>query len=212
MKRITELFYLHTVKLIKSAAYHTYIFYVSNRHFDGFNLGSAGTNVKNFCNVDADPCTLCDVVARIEKIKLRSNSIGIIYNSHVFEHIPRAQAKKVLAEWYRVLKPNGKLYICVPDLEVLFKVYLDNLPFYNTEEGKHLVDMACFLTYGGQRNKYDFHFYGYSLVTLKDILESVGFKNVHRFDRHNTEIFPFSDISAAKINGLPMSLNVEAMK
>ena len=138
--------------------------------------------------------------------------MGIIYNSHVFEHIPREQAKKVLAEWYRVLKPDGKIYICVPDEELLFKIYLDNLPFYHTEEGRYLVDRACYLTYGGQMNKYDFHFYGYSFITLKHMLESVGFKNVQRFDRSKSEIVPFFDISMAKINNLPMSLNVEASK
>lgn len=205
-------FCLYTVKCIKSTAYHIYMYKILNRKFDGLNLGSGSARIKNFCNIDANPRALCDIFSRIEKIKLRSNSVDIIYNSHVFEHIPREQAKKVLAEWYRVLKPDGKIYICVPDEELLFKIYIDNLPFYHTEEGKYLVDRACYLTYGGQTNKYDFHFYGYSFVTLKHILESVGFKNVQRFDRSKSEIVPFFDISMAKINNLPMSLNAEASK
>lgn len=207
-----NIFYRLTVMVTRSAAYHMYFFKIANKQFDGLHLGSGSAKIKNFCNIDANPYALCDIFSRIEKIKLKSNSVGIIYNSHVFEHIPREQAKKVLAEWYRVLKPDGKLFICVPDEELLFKIYIDNLPFYHTEEGRYLVDRACYLTYGGQMNKYDFHFYGYSFITLKHMLESVGFKNVQRFDRSKSEIVPFFDISMAKINNLPMSLNVEASK
>jgi predicted SAM-dependent methyltransferase len=200
------------IKLINSLAYHAYIFKVLRKQFRGLHLGSGYAKINNFCNIDANPRALCDVVARITKIKLSSNSVGMIYNSHVFEHIPREQAKDALAEWYRLLKPGGKLYICVPDLEVLFKVYLDNLPQYHTEKGRYLVDRACYLTFGGQTNRYDFHFYGYSFVTLRDMLERVGFKDVRRFDRSKLKIAPFDDISTVRIDDLPMSLNIEASK
>ena len=189
-----------------------YLYKIVNKQFGGLHLGSGSKKIKNFCNIDANPRALCDVISRIEKIKLKSNSVGVIYNSHIFEHIPRERSKKVLAEWYRVLKPGGKLYICVPDEEVLFRIYLDNLTLYHTEEGRYLVDRACYLTYGGQMNNYDFHFYGYSFVTLKYLLESVGFINVQRFDRSKLAIVPILDISMAMIGDHPMSLNVEAAK
>jgi predicted SAM-dependent methyltransferase len=203
---------IHLVKFVKSTAYELYFFRIFNTKFAGLNLGSDGTRIEDFCNIDASPRALCDIVARIEKLKLNSNSVGVIYSSHVFEHIPMAKAKKVLVEWHRVLEPGGKLYICVPDAEVLFRVYLDNLSLYNTEEGKSLVDMACFFTYGAQRNKYDYHFYGYSFTTLKALLQSVGFKNVQRFYRKELKIVPFHDSSLVKIRDIDMSLNVEASK
>ena len=200
-----------------SIAYHTYVLKVVNRQFVGLNLGSGGSKIKGFCNIDANPFALSDVVARIDRLKLRANSVGIIYNSHIFEHVPGGQAGRVLAEWYRVLKPDGRLYICVPDLEVLFKVYLDNITLYHTEEGRYLVDLTCGVTYGGQTSKYDYHFSGYSFVTLKDILESVGFKNVQRFDRSALGFAQFVDASYArfekgKLAGLSISLNVVASK
>ena len=211
-RRLPNILYIQTAKFAKSLAYHTYFFKLCNKHFYGLHLGSGGVMIRNFCNIDANPCALCDVVARIEKIKLRANSVDIIYTSHVFEHIPREQAKGVLGEWHRILKPGGKLYICVPDLEVLFKIYLDNLPFYDKEGGRYLVDRACYLAYGGQANKYDFHFYGYSFITLKTLLESVGFKDVRRFDRSKLETAPIFDISMVNIGDIPMSLNIEASK
>jgi len=208
---LMNIFYIHTVKFAKSAAYHMYFFKIFKKQFDVLNLGS-GTKIKKFLNIDANPLSWCDVIARIEKLKLKSNSVGIIYSSHVLEHIPSERAQKALAEWYRVLKPGGKLYISVPDLEFLFRVYLDNLPYYHTEKGKYLADRARFCVYGAQRNKYDIHCDGYSFITLKHVLELVGFKNVQRFDRSKLEIVPFFDTSLEEINGHLLSLNVEALK
>jgi predicted SAM-dependent methyltransferase len=210
--KLRTFYFMATVTLPKTAAYHLYLFRMANTIFDGLNLGSGRTRIKGFLNVDASPRTRCDVVARIDRIKLSSRSVSTVYASHVFEHIPRAEGPIVLAEWHRVLKPGGKLYICVPDEEVLFRVYLDNLPRYDTQEGKHLVDRACYLAYGGQSNRHDFHFYGYSFTTLKYLLESVGYRNVRRFDRSGLDIeFP-QDVSVAQVDSFPMSLNVEASK
>ncbi len=200
------------LRAVRSLAYHTYLLKLGNRQFEGLHLGSGTTRINGFCNIDANPLALCDIVATIEPIKLRANSVNTIYSSHVLEHIPRERAKKVLADWHRVLKPGGKLYLCVPDLEVLSRVYLDNLPFYGTEEGRYLVDRACYLAYGGQTNKYDFHYNGYSFVTLQQLLESVGFTNVDRFDRTRLAFAPPFDISLVKIGDMNMSLNVEASK
>lgn len=206
------LYSLATVTLLKSAAYHLYLFQIGGAKFEGLNLGSGRTRIKGFLNIDARYRTGCDVVARIDKIKLSSDSLGVIYASHVFEHVPRAQATLVLAEWHRVLKPGGRLYICVPDQEVLFGVYLDNLPRYGSQEGKALVDRACYLTYGGQTNRHDFHFYGYSFTTLRHLLESAGLENVRRFDRTGLDIELPKDVSVAQVDTFPMSLNVEATK
>lgn len=210
--KLRTLFYLATVTLPKSGAYHSYLLRIANKRRDGLNLGSGRTRIKGFLNIDASYGTLCDVVARVDKIKLSTDSVGVIYASHVFEHIPRAQARPVLAEWYRVLRPGGRLYICVPDQEVLFRVYLDSLPSYDTEEGRHLVDRASYLTYGGQADRHDFHFYGYSFTTLRYLLESVGFRDIRRFDRSGLDIRLPQDVSVAQVDRFPMSLNVEATK
>jgi predicted SAM-dependent methyltransferase len=200
------------VTLPKTVAYHLYFFRMANIGFAGLNLGCGGTRIKNFCNIDANPRSSCDVIGRVDKLKLAPGSVGSIYTSHVFEHIPRADAPRVLAEWYRVLKPGGRLYVCVPDQEVLFKVYVDNLPRYHTQEGKYLVDRACYLTYGGQTSKHDYHYYGYSYTTLKHLLESVGFRDIRRFDRGGVDLPLPNDISVAHVDTFAMSLNVEATK
>jgi predicted SAM-dependent methyltransferase len=178
----------------------------------GLHLGSGDLYIPQFCNIDANMLSHCDIIANIEKLKIYSNTVSIVYASHVFEHIPKRKAEQVLSEWYRVLKKGGKLYICVPDNEALFKLYLENLPRYQTNEGRSIVDLSCIVIYGGQVNKYDYHYYGYSFATLSSMLLSVGFSKVQVFNRKEDGLFSFHDASFANINDIPVSLNIEATK
>ena len=163
-------------------------------------------------NIDVNPSSPCDIIASIDRLKFRSNTKDTIYASHVFEHVPRAHTERVLDEWYRVLRRGGRLYLCVPDSEALFRIYLDNLPNYGRWPAKDIVDLACGVIYGGQCDKYDFHYAGYSFVTLKSLLEASGFSQVRRFDRSAIEWLPAVDASCAAIEDIPVSLNVEAVK
>lgn len=199
-------------KIGKTFLYHMLYYKIFNKSFYGIHLGSGEAIFEGFCNIDASLYPCCDVVAGVEKLKLSSNSVGIIYNSHVFEHFPREKAKAVLYEWYRVLKPGGKIFICVPDLEVLFSMYLNSLPKYYLDSEREVADLACAVIYGGQTNKYDYHFYGYSFITLKALLKSVGFTNVHRFDVSTTTFYNEKTAANAAINSIPISLNIEATK
>jgi predicted SAM-dependent methyltransferase len=201
-----------TPKFLKTLRYHSGLYRDAGKDFAGLHLGSGNSRIEGFCNIDGNPMLQCDLVSGLEELKLNSDSVDVIYASHVFEHIPRAGTTAFLKEWWRVLKPEGRLYLCVPDLEALFKIYLENLPRYDTDEGRALVDLACGVAYGGQVDQYDFHYYGYSFVTLKALLESVGFKNVVRF-KHNDLVFdPPVDASAAQIGESPISLNVSTVK
>jgi predicted SAM-dependent methyltransferase len=197
-------------KVLNTLRYHAHLY--KKKDFRGLHLGSGTVRIEEFCNIDTNTYCYADVVSRLEKLKLRSESVEIIYCSHLFEHIPRAQSRAVLTEWHRVLKPNGKLYICVPDLEVLFKIYLDNLPRYDTAEGRYSVEFAKGIIYGGQVDKYDFHYEGYSFATLAALLRSVGFTDINVFDRDKIDFLQAHDASAVCINETPISLNVVATK
>jgi len=53
------------------------------------------------------------------------NSMDAIYSSHLLEHLHLENAKALLKECYRVLKPNGVLRIVVPDLKDIVLKYLE---------------------------------------------------------------------------------------
>jgi predicted SAM-dependent methyltransferase len=56
-----------------------------------------------------------------------NSEIDVCYCSHVLEHLTQGQAKKLLAECFRVLKPAGIVRIVVPDLESIVRNYLEAL-------------------------------------------------------------------------------------
>lgn len=197
----------HTTKLFKSFFYHLYLFKIFNSEFKGLNLGSGNNIISGFCNIDANPYVMSDIIANTEKLKLNSGSTEIIYNSHILEHIPRAKVRKILLEWKRVLKPGGKLYISVPDLEVLFRGYLEIIPEYTVEEKRKQANLLCGIIYGGQSTKYDFHYYGYSFESLKFLLQSMGFKDIKRFNCNELGFYNINDTANTSI-----SLNIKATK
>lgn len=55
------------------------------------------------------------------------NSFDVVYHSHLFEHLPRAQALHFIKECFRVLKPGGIIRVVVPDLEQSTRLYLQFL-------------------------------------------------------------------------------------
>ena len=54
-----------------------------------------------------------------------SNSVDLIYASHVIEYFDRDGVKNLLQEWIRVLKPGGKLRLAVPNFEAMANLYIE---------------------------------------------------------------------------------------
>ena len=54
-----------------------------------------------------------------------TDSVDVIYSSHMLEHVHEAAARALLTECYRVLKPEGILRVVVPDLRLAAQSYLD---------------------------------------------------------------------------------------
>jgi len=204
---------LHPGKMWRSALYHMCVYRLLGTRFEGVHLGSGGLRIKGFLNFDADVFIAADVTARSERIKLARESVGVIYASHLFEHIGRWDVPGVMRNWHRVLRPGGRLILCVPNLEALARIYLDNLAAYDSDNAtRRRADLACGIIYGGQSDKYDFHCYGYSMTSMRALLREIGFRSVEQFERKDLEFAPFFDGGYAEIDGMPVSLNVEAVK
>lgn len=178
----------------------------------GLNLGGGHDKIEGFLSVDADFATECDIISRIDKLNYADETISEIYTSHTLEHIHRGDVYDALSEWKRVLGKGGLLYICVPDIEKLFTIYLEGIKDYKND--KAVTNLACEIVYGGQKDKWDFHYNGYSFTTLKAMLEEIGFTNVKRFS--HSDISKFSHLkdagNTARINGAGVSLNLVAEK
>lgn len=204
--------FLKLKKILNSVCYHVGVYKFFNKRYVGIHLGGGDLRIDSFVNIDVNPYCNVDVISLIDKIKLNEGAVKYIYNSHILEHIPRAKVHKVIAEWYRVLEDGGELYISVPDVETLFNIYLDNLENYDQKHNQRLVDLSCGIIYGGQIDKYDYHYMGYSMVTLKKILEDIGFKDVRRIDVSELPFKKPKDASEAIVDNKLISLNIVAKK
>ncbi|NKB63691.1 MAG: methyltransferase domain-containing protein [Gammaproteobacteria bacterium] len=127
-----------------------------------------------------------------------------VYASHVLEHFDyNGELAEVLKEWTRVLMPKGKLYISVPDMEVLCRLYLDHERF---DAALRFGIMR--MMFGGHLDKYDYHYVGFNLELLRDWLMLVGFTEIWKMESFGL----FDDTSELLLGGERISLNLLAIK
>lgn len=80
------------------------------------NLGSGNLRIsKGVTNFDIFAYDAVDIVGSIDNLPFKDNSVDIIVNIAVLEHIPSPE--KVVAEIYRVLKNGGKVYSFFPFIQ-----------------------------------------------------------------------------------------------
>ncbi len=136
--------------------------------------------------------------------RFENNTFSEIYASHVLEHFDyNKELSLVLKEWHRVLSPKGKIYVGVPDLETLCKLFLlkEHLSF----EDRFYIMRVMF---GGHMDKYDYHIVGLDEQILGQYLLQAGFINIKRVEKFNL----FSDTSNLMFKDIPLSLNLIAEK
>ena len=61
------------------------------------------------------PNAKVDAVFDVSSIPYADNTVDEIIASHIIEHFDAYESRKILQEWYRVLKPGGKLIVETPD-------------------------------------------------------------------------------------------------
>lgn len=143
------------------------------------------------------------------------NTVDLIYASHVMEYFDRVQVMAVLAEWRRVLRPEGVLRLAVPDFEAMVQVY-------NRQKDLSLIVGPLYgrwLVPGSDRIIY--HKTVYDFAAIGHVLQTAGFRGVERWDWRQVfvgEHAGYDDYSQAyiphmdKVDGILISLNVQARK
>ena len=178
------------------------------------HLGSGKRYIPGFIHIDINPFPHIDYVHDISKLPMiKSNSCELIYFSHGIEYFDREEIKRALKEWKRVLKKEGIIRLAVPDFEALIKVYkkykdLNKIigPLYGRWEVK------------SKKKKIIYHKTVYDFKSIKNVLESAGFRQVKRYNWRETIHKDYDDYSQSYIphmqkeTGLLLSLNVEATK
>jgi len=92
------------------------------------NLGCGNTFHKDWINIDfVSNSEHVQAHNLLDGIPFQSQSMDVIYHSHVLEHFSKTDGVKFINECFRVLKPQGVIRIAVPDLETIAKEYLKNI-------------------------------------------------------------------------------------
>ena len=147
-------------------------------------------------------------------LPFESDSIDVIYHSHMLEHIDRDISKFFLLEVKRVLKQGGVHRIVVPDLENVCKAYFAHFLKSETDPEecqKHDLYIAALLEQsvrkeaygtslqkplrrflenaflGDARKRGETHQWMYDKINLKTILVNLGYKEVH-IQEYNTSL------------------------
>ncbi|WP_190275868.1 tetratricopeptide repeat protein [Thiorhodovibrio frisius] len=168
------------------------------------NLCVGGTEAKpGWLILNIQPGPDVDEIGDIRDLSMFADQcFEEVYASHVLEHVPQQFVIETLQGLYRILKPNGRVMISVPDMDVLCRGFLsERFSFADRVEIMRMM-------FGGQVNEYDFHFVGFNYEILSRLLTAAGFSRVRRVERFGL----FLDTSDCAPYGEPISLNLIAFR
>ena len=172
------------------------------------HIGPGTTYLPGWVNVDIFSNVRADVYSSALALPYERGTFELIYASHVLEHFNRHLILTAISHWRDLLMEEGILRLAVPDFKAIWQYYGE------TGKLKNLIG----LLYGGQDNFNNYHHIVFDEDMLFEILQTVGFKTVRKWDWKTTEHQQFDDYSQAylphmdKESGLHMSLNMEAIK
>lgn len=139
-------------------------------------------------------------------------SVDLIRMSHLIEHITLDQAKRLLKDCHRVLKPGGVLRIATPDAGIILKHYPDDMAYFDQIQPPEYVKAP---TAGEKLSRLLFSgdyahraLYDYSM--LESFLEQVGEWACIYDQPSNISVNP--EMLRLPDQHVPISMYVEAVK
>jgi predicted SAM-dependent methyltransferase len=157
------------------------------------HIGAGETLLEGWLNTDVRIHRLGRVVfldARAP-FPIPSGALAYVFSEHQFEHISEAEAARMLAECFRVLRPGGTLRLATPD-----STWVDSLrqPVLSDEQHRYVAWMSAALgraapdvaaviaalLHGCGSEPGSGHQRLYSFDALQAMLERAGFVSVRR--------------------------------
>jgi len=153
------------------------------------HLGAGPNRLDGWLNTDFYPRGADAVFLDVSKpFPLPDGCIDYVYSEHMIEHLDLAEARHMLRECRRVLRPDGKIRIATPGLEAMVALYGPD----RSEDQEHYLawiaercypgaglDGPClafnslFLSWG--------HRFVFDRATLRHLLETEGFSDVRDY-------------------------------
>jgi predicted SAM-dependent methyltransferase len=169
--------------------------YLGSHDVRKLELGTGQLASEGWLNTDIDPrfrragppVLFLDVT---RPFPFRDSMFDYITSEHVIEHVPYDDARFMLGECARVLRPGGRIRIATPDLAQLLSLYRDQ-DHPSSEQAAHLSWMANDVLADPTRATAVFdlntamrewdHQFLFDEETLREILAQAGFGEIQRF-------------------------------
>jgi teichuronic acid biosynthesis glycosyltransferase TuaG len=161
------------------------------------NLGCGDEVLQGWVNIDAYN-DKADVKADVKALPYATDSVDLMLASHVLEHFTFQNGFNVLKEWYRALKPGGKVIIETPDLLATCD------EFVKADEQWRIRLYGHFFAWP-DLSPGQVHYFLYTETQLRWTLEQCGFRNIAR-------IWPDSTYSRSLPGKERLFLRMEATK
>lgn len=134
--------------------------------------------------LDIDPGNEPDLLgSMLDMAAVASESVDAVYSAHNIEHVFAHEVPLVLAEFSRVLKPNGFVVLTCPDLQTVCALVADNKlteAAYNSPAGP-ITPLDILYGHGASLeagHHFMAHKTGFTEKSLTQALVSAGFANV----------------------------------
>lgn len=148
----------------------------------------AGAEWREF-RIDIDPAVAPDLVASITDLSaVPDESADAIFSSHNIEHLFPHEVPRALAEFYRVLKPEGLALVTCPDLRSACRWVAEGREeevAYVSPAGP-ITPMDLIYSFRGftaTGNPFMAHRWGFTLRSLVEALRAAGFRSVIAIER-----------------------------
>lgn len=139
--------------------------------------------------LDIDPAVAPDIVASITDLSAVPDAAAdAVFSSHSIEHLFPHEVPRALAEFHRVLKPDGIALITCPDLRAACRWVAEGREeevAYVTPAGP-ITPLDLIYSYRGftaTGNPFMAHRWGFTLRTLVEALRAAGFRSVIGIER-----------------------------
>lgn len=203
--------------------------YLKQPGLKALHIGAGHNQIPNWFNTDYLARPNIHFLNTNIAFPFPSNSLDFVFSEHHIEHIHYKDAKKMLAEIFRVLKKDGVFRVCTPDLTKYLTSYFQEDALKN-EAIKHVMDewirpgfynAKNYSPAPGQENISFFindiflnyeHKFIYDNKTLIALLREVGFSKIYETEATKSSISQLDNIETHTGVIKQFTLAIEAVK
>ncbi len=90
------------------------------------HFGCGTVCLEGWLNADLSPRTTAAIrLDATRPLPFADGTFAHVYSEHMIEHVDHGDARRLVGEWHRVLRPGGRLRVSTPDLTRLLALFRD---------------------------------------------------------------------------------------